>query len=58
MNLIHTVKFYVVIGIIFVLFFTMNKNIYWENIKEYTIKLVIFKGDFDLRIDLSLMVPG
>ena len=58
MNLIHTVKFYVVIGIIFVLFFTMNKNIYGENIKEYTIKLVIFKGDFDFRIDLSLMVPG
>ena len=35
MNLIHTVKFYVVIGIIFVLCFTMNKNIYGENIKEY-----------------------
>ena len=32
----------------------MNKNIYGENIKEYTIKLVIFKGDFDFRIDLFL----
>ena len=40
MNLIHTVKFYVVIGIIFVLFFTMNKNIYGENIKEYVYPLI------------------
>ena len=55
MNLIHTVKFYVVIGIIFVLFFTMNKNIYGENTKEYVypddypffkLQLILFNGNW------------